>query len=664
MAGFVYVKTLPQSGNAANIPDTLQYTLHEEGRIRWSYTQATPSGGFVYDYFLKDHEGNVRSTLTDEKRTDDYPAASLEAAALATEKSYYTNLDGGRTDRTYVANYPTNDTYTNPNTWVQKLNGNGTKAGAGILLKVMAGDSLTVHASSWYAGGSPTPGTPVSPLTDLVTALANSVPGAAGGKMISSQLGTTVLSPSITGFLSSRDAGNVSTQPKSYLNIVVLDEQLNPVITSDGKNSYFEQVGTGGGSSVKQYNILKRPITKSGYVYVYVSNETPNIDVYWDNLKVTQTRGKLAAEEGYYPFGLGMSALSSHAGAVANNAYKYNSGTELMEDLDVDYYETYLRQYDAQIGRFTGVDVLSEATFSFSPYHYGANDPVFFNDPSGAVFVKPGPPPDIVRMGTGHSPLGIAGNAGALSGYNGIDIGYASPGGTSDDSGSGMDFGWMFSYTGIGMGYGGSSGGDCGGPRSGGGGGGSGSSNPRITNNEGREGTDTRRTWRESNRDRWTNLSMFDERGRELLGRWLNGRGTPLVVKNGVWGEYMKQNELLKEQILEKLQDDAIQRVNTGVLSYINLTFHAVIENGYSTGYEMLHGSNPAVGDFHLGGYVNVLEGKVVYNLTLTWNDIIDPNPKYDLDTESSDWLKYLYSPKDYTVQISWNQIFQVLMTP
>ncbi len=300
----------------------------------------------------------------------------------------------------------------------------------------MAGDSLTVHASSWYAGGSSTPGTPVSPLTDLVTALANSVPGAAGGKMISSQLGTTVLSPSITGFLSSRDAGNVSTQPKSYLNIVVLDEQLIPVITNDGKNSYFEQVGSAGGTSVKQYNILKRPVTKSGYVYVYVSNETPNIDVYWDNLKVTQSRGKLAAEEGYYPFGLAMNALSSHAGAVANNAYKYNGGTELTEDFDVDYYETYLRQYDAQIGRFTGVDVLSEATFSFTPYHYGANDPVFFNDPSGAVFVKPGPQPsdiptlpEVVVTSTRYT-------------GSGTSMGW-------------MDFGWMFSYTGMGINYGG-----------------------------------------------------------------------------------------------------------------------------------------------------------------------------------------------------------------
>lgn len=44
----------------------------------------------------------------------------------------------------------------------------------GILLKVMAGDKFMVQATSWF-NSSASPGVPVSPLTDLVTAFATSL---------------------------------------------------------------------------------------------------------------------------------------------------------------------------------------------------------------------------------------------------------------------------------------------------------------------------------------------------------------------------------------------------------------------------------------------------------------------------------------------------------
>ena len=65
---------------------------HEEGRIRAVYANAQipdlPTN-FVYDYFLKDHLGNVRMVLTEEEQRDIYPVASLEPSKLATEKNYY-----------------------------------------------------------------------------------------------------------------------------------------------------------------------------------------------------------------------------------------------------------------------------------------------------------------------------------------------------------------------------------------------------------------------------------------------------------------------------------------------------------------------------------------------------------------------------------------------
>ena len=51
-----------------------------------------------------------------------------------------------------------------------------------------------------------------------------------------------------------------------------------------------------------------------------------------------------------------MYAISDKAALKGVVPYKYNGGVELEED-GIDYYNTFYRKYDAQIGRFTGVDI-------------------------------------------------------------------------------------------------------------------------------------------------------------------------------------------------------------------------------------------------------------------------------------------------------------------
>jgi hypothetical protein len=50
----------------------------------------------------------------------------------------------------------------------------------------------------------------------------------------------------------------------------------------------------------------------------------------------------------------------------------------------VDY--TFYRKYDAQLGRFTGIDIRAEESYGMSVYNYGANNPVLYNDPMGDKF--------------------------------------------------------------------------------------------------------------------------------------------------------------------------------------------------------------------------------------------------------------------------------------
>ena len=58
--------------------NVLQFFAHEEGRIR------KKGNDYVFDYFLKDHLGNVRMVLTDEVKADTY-MCTMEDGAISTE---------------------------------------------------------------------------------------------------------------------------------------------------------------------------------------------------------------------------------------------------------------------------------------------------------------------------------------------------------------------------------------------------------------------------------------------------------------------------------------------------------------------------------------------------------------------------------------------------
>ena len=86
-------------------------------------------------------------------------------------------------------------------------------------------------------------------------------------------------------------------------------------------------------------------------------------------------------ETHYYPFGLTMSGISSKAAGMVENKKKWNAGSELNTDFDINLYETYFRSLDPQIGRFWQID--PKPTIDMSLYSSMDNNPILHNDPLG-----------------------------------------------------------------------------------------------------------------------------------------------------------------------------------------------------------------------------------------------------------------------------------------
>ena len=72
------------------------------------------------------------------------------------------------------------------------------------------------------------------------------------------------------------------------------------------------------------------------------------------------------------------------------NKYRFNKGSELQnkeftDGSGLEWYDAQARGYDPQLGRFMQIDPLpdKDGQESLTPYQFGSDDPVRYNDPSG-----------------------------------------------------------------------------------------------------------------------------------------------------------------------------------------------------------------------------------------------------------------------------------------
>jgi RHS repeat-associated protein len=160
--------------------------------------------------------------------------------------------------------------------------------------------------------------------------------------------------------------------------------------------------------------------TAEGYVnntadmYNYVYNYTDHLG----NVRMSYTFDeqigglRILEENHYYPFGLKhtnynsdtrqyeeklmgggveIRTLAPGGGSAFIPApkfqYKYN-GKELQDELGLNMYDYGARNYDAALGRWMNIDPKAEKYFSYTPYDYCVNNPIYFIDPNGMEVIE------------------------------------------------------------------------------------------------------------------------------------------------------------------------------------------------------------------------------------------------------------------------------------
>ncbi|HET6255229.1 MAG TPA: RHS repeat-associated core domain-containing protein [Puia sp.] len=403
--GFAYQRRAPLWSPTSGA-DTLEYIGTEEGRARWAYhnyTTGTTGYRFEYDFFERDHLGNTRTVLTQERDTSNY-MATMEQEYRTTESQLFGNIAATSVAWSSMPNYtniPNNIKfmYGGVNDSVSKVDSSsagGQKVGPNLLLKVMSGDTVNMSVQCYYVspgGGSTNNSSFSDVLNSLGNALVNLTGGAHGTLSNLTSSGSTVYT-GLTSFLNNDDSAH-SGYPKAYLNWIFLDDQFNYVSALSGS-----VVAASSNHPAGSMNLVAPggPIilNRSGYLYIWVSNETTGWDVFFDNLSLQYKQGPLLEEQHYYPFGLTMAGVSDKAVKTnyTENKYRYNAGTELQnkefsDGTGLEYYDAGFRRLDPQLGRFSQMDPLSAATDYQTGYQFGGNNPVALNDPTGQLQQDP-----------------------------------------------------------------------------------------------------------------------------------------------------------------------------------------------------------------------------------------------------------------------------------
>ena len=157
-----------------------------------------------------------------------------------------------------------------------------------------------------------------------------------------------------------------------------------------------------------------------------------------------------------------------------------------------------------------------------------------------------------------------------------------------------------------------------------------------------------------------------DWAGRAILERYMRGGDDWSIRNDPAWNDYMSANTTLNETLdgdyYRNIAQEAVRQYPNGGVGSFDRTGSMEIENGESmVGYQYLHGTDKTAGGFQVRGQRQVVKlpdgtYEVHIKAENSWNDLIDPNPKYSTDRWKSKVAEVvtLGQADPYQLHVTW----------
>lgn len=338
-------------------------------------------------YEVTDHLGNVRALVRD--NVNSYTATMEDndvediSNPRVEEMLYFNNLSETEDENIAMNHTPAGRVEIPERAaylyWIDGTPGmeaSDKGIGPSIALQVQAGDKIEIE--TWAKFERQETFARNFLLTALSSMLGNNFAGLGGFEGIASGQVTSNIEQGLT--LAGYPEDNTEVEvPFAYLNYILYDDNLTVINAgwlrvSDDAGFDAEESGLHGGHEHLKFDPVS--IAENGYIYVWVSNQSEETKVWFDDLTVSVSQTLVTQATDYGVWGDVIREQKTD-----DRIYRFGYQGQFAEkDEETSWNHFELREYDPIVGRWAAVDPYGQY---WSPYVNVGNDPINYVDPSG-----------------------------------------------------------------------------------------------------------------------------------------------------------------------------------------------------------------------------------------------------------------------------------------